>query len=116
LVLVKGVHTQELVPFLSNKGVVTSSSGPFANVPPTLIAPVAFEGAYLKSLKLKKNTFDIKVNSVFNFEINGPLLPDNIQNLTKIFRSCCEDLKIFMSSYDYTSAFRSYMSSLSSQV
>jgi len=55
LVYVEGVETQALFNFLMNCKSSTASTGPLAGVPPTLLAPVAFHGATLKSLKVLLN-------------------------------------------------------------
>ena len=53
-VLVKGVDTHALFNFLLNCKSLTANTGPQAQVPPTLLAPVAFEGATLKGLKVNQ--------------------------------------------------------------
>lgn len=52
LVFVKGVEAQALFNFLLNCKSVTTVAGALAGIPPTLLAPVAFHGAVLKSLKV----------------------------------------------------------------
>ena len=52
LIYVEGVETQALFNFLMNCKSSTATIGPLAGVPPTLLAPVAFHGATLKSLKV----------------------------------------------------------------
>jgi hypothetical protein len=63
LIYVEGVEAQALFNFLMNCKSCTASTGPLAGVPPTLLAPVAFHGATLKSLKvfLKTEIFDLTV-------------------------------------------------------
>ena len=55
-VLVRGVDTLALFNFLLNCKSLTANTGPQAQVPPTLLAPVAFEGATLKGLKVNQGT------------------------------------------------------------
>jgi hypothetical protein len=52
LIYVEGVEAQALFNFLMNCKSSTAATGPLAGVPPTLLAPVAFHGATLKSLKV----------------------------------------------------------------
>ena len=53
-VLVKGPDTHALFNFLLNCKSLVCNTGPLAHVPPTLLAPVAFDGATLKSLKVNQ--------------------------------------------------------------
>ena len=53
-VLVKGADTHALFNFLLNCKSLTANTGPQAQVPPTLLAPVAFDGATLKSLRVNQ--------------------------------------------------------------
>jgi len=52
-VLVEGLAgTQALVNYLLESGTCFASSGPQAGLPPTILAPVAFTGAALHTLKV----------------------------------------------------------------
>ena len=53
-VLVKGADTHALFNFLLNCKSLVANTGPLAQVPPTLLAPVAFDGATLKSLRVNQ--------------------------------------------------------------
>lgn len=53
LIFVKGVEAQALFNFLINCKSAITITGSLAGVPPTLLAPVAFHGATLKSIKVK---------------------------------------------------------------
>lgn len=50
-VVVRGVHVNALFNFLINTDLIIAQSGAYQGVPPTLTAPVAFEGASLQTLK-----------------------------------------------------------------
>ena len=52
LIFVIGVEAQALFNFLINCKSATTTVGIMAGIPPTLLAPVAFNGATLKSLKV----------------------------------------------------------------
>jgi len=54
LIQVEGVETQALYNFLLNCKSCVATTGPLAGVPPTLLAPVAFHGATLKTLKVRE--------------------------------------------------------------
>ena len=53
-VLIKGADTHALFNFLLNCKSLIANTGPLAQVPPTLLAPVAFDGAALKSLRVNQ--------------------------------------------------------------
>jgi len=67
LIYVEGVEAQALFNFLMNCKSSTATTGPLAGVPPTLLAPVAFHGATLKSLKVFHAT-EITVWLLYNEE------------------------------------------------
>lgn len=53
MVVVSGSHLHAFVNFLLTSKTTVATTGALAGVPPTLLAPVAFEGASLKSLKVR---------------------------------------------------------------
>ena len=59
-VLVKGSHVNALFNFLLNSNVIVPQSGAYQGVPPTLLAPVAFEGASLQTLKCVQGAMKIQ--------------------------------------------------------
>ncbi|XP_074604975.1 protein downstream neighbor of Son-like [Brevipalpus obovatus] len=100
LVLVKGVHTHGLIPFLSNRLFVLARTESLARVPPTLISPVAFAGANLQYLKPKYNRFVENNGESFNLEIKGPILPTMVKNLCDLFQNVLGDFKLYLSNYE----------------
>ncbi|XP_070568866.1 protein downstream neighbor of son homolog [Ptychodera flava] len=90
LIQVEGVHTQALFNFLLNSKSTVAISGPQAGIPPTILAPVAFHGATLRSLKVKHRTVQQyqngKVENLGNVEITGPILPHNAFHLCRLFQ------------------------------
>ncbi|KOB60943.1 Protein downstream neighbor of son-like protein, partial [Operophtera brumata] len=77
--------------FLSQLGLETESivspTGPFAGVPPTLLAPTAFHGGTLQSLKVKENTIHSESNKYYSIELRGPVLPTAVHTLFDVLRS-----------------------------
>lgn len=57
LAVVTGSHTQALFNYLLNSKALISKTGSHAGIPPTLLAPVAFDGATLQSLTVKHGMF-----------------------------------------------------------
>jgi len=82
LVLVKGSDTKLLLTCLMSPRTITAMSGPMANIPPTLLSPVAFQGATLHALKLKQNQMKHKGETFYNLDVCGPILPNMIIGLT----------------------------------
>lgn len=56
LAVVNGSHTQALFNYLLNNKTLIAKTGSHAGIPPTLLAPVAFDGATLRSLSAKQST------------------------------------------------------------
>lgn len=56
VVCVKGSHTFTLINFLINCKSLVAAAGSQAGLPPTLLAPVAFRGATMRTLKVRKQT------------------------------------------------------------
>lgn len=87
LIFVMGVETQALFNFIMNCKTLTTTTGPLAHIPPTLLSPVAFHGAALKPLKVRENTvFDGK-EKYYSLEISGPILPAVIPSLCSFITS-----------------------------
>jgi hypothetical protein len=66
LIYVEGVEAQALFNFLINCKSSIATTGPLAGVPPTLLAPVAFHGATLKSLKVFHETEIFNLTVIWN--------------------------------------------------
>lgn len=77
LIFVVGVEAQALFNFLINCKSATTTVGSMAGIPPTLLAPVAFNGATLKSLKVFIK-FIFKIISTYNLVFYSLHLQRNI--------------------------------------
>eukprot|EP00112_Aurelia_sp_Birch-Aquarium-sp1_P010011 Seg2160.3 transcript_id=Seg2160.3/GoldUCD/mRNA.D3Y31 product="Protein downstream neighbor of Son" protein_id=Seg2160.3/GoldUCD/D3Y31 len=112
-VLVKGSHVNALFNFLLNSNVIIAQSGAYQGVPPTLLAPVAFEGACLQTLKYIQGAMKIQekggMKQVFGLEISGPLLPTHFYNL-------CNIIKTSNSSFDMTTTLDPHSNALNLQL
>lgn len=84
LVLVEGMEVHALYNFLMNCKSAVSITGPFAGVPPTILAPVAFHGATLNSLKVRESKLLVDDVDYYSLDIIGPILPSTIHNLCLI--------------------------------
>lgn len=84
LVVIQGVEVHALYNFLLNCKSATALTGPLAGIPPTLLAPVAFHGASLNSLKVRDNKVNIEGVDYYSLELLGPILPTTTHNLFAI--------------------------------
>ncbi|XP_077981427.1 protein downstream neighbor of Son-like [Glandiceps talaboti] len=90
MVQIQGVYTQALFNFLLNSKSTIALSGPQSGIPPTILSPVAFQGAALKTLKVKHGKVHQyqagKSQVLSTLEVTGPLLPTNIVYLCELFK------------------------------
>ncbi|KAJ8933632.1 hypothetical protein NQ314_013895 [Rhamnusium bicolor] len=84
LVVIEGVDVHALYNFLINCKSATSITGALAGIPPTLLAPVAFHGAALNSLKVRENKAYVDNVNYYSLDLIGPILPSTIHNLFAI--------------------------------
>lgn len=106
LVYIEDSETQALVNFLLNSNLCTSKIGPFAGIPPTLLAPTAFLGGTLQTLKIRHGTVRNNNKEFESVEISGPLLPNTIHSLCSLFNVTQEgDFTSILTSYSPTLAF-----------
>ncbi|XP_078617520.1 protein downstream neighbor of Son-like [Branchiostoma floridae x Branchiostoma japonicum] len=110
LVQVEGGDAQALFNFLINSKSLVSQSGPLAGVPPTILAPVAFEGATLRALKVKqgsiRQTIAGKLTQVNSLEVSGPLLPLHVRQLCSLFQHTQHgEFSATFSTHEATAAF-----------
>ncbi|CAL8290953.1 unnamed protein product [Lota lota] len=90
VVCVEGPHTFTLVNFLINCKSLVAVSGSQAGLPPTLLAPAAFRGASMQTLKARSVNVKTQVRSTFqdvcSLEITGPILPSSLHAITRLLR------------------------------
>ncbi|XP_043478339.1 protein downstream neighbor of son homolog [Leptopilina heterotoma] len=87
LIFVVGVEAQALFNFLINCKSATTTIGNMAGIPPTLLAPVAFNGATLKSLKVRENQVLVDNNKFFSLELKGALMPHVMPALCSLMKT-----------------------------
>ncbi|MGH0163305.1 UNVERIFIED_CONTAM: hypothetical protein FKN15_047054 [Acipenser sinensis] len=91
VVLVKGTNTFTLLNFLINCKSVVAAAGAQAGLPPTLLAPAAFRGATMQTLKARSSNVKMQVRTgyrdQFSLEITGPVMPHSLHNLTLLLKS-----------------------------
>ncbi|XP_045134410.1 protein downstream neighbor of son homolog [Portunus trituberculatus] len=84
LVCVEGMETQALINFLINSKSCVALTGELAGIPPTLLAPVAFQGATLRPLKVKGGVVRQGGTTHYSMEVSGPVLPHTVHQLTSL--------------------------------
>ncbi|XP_041328560.1 protein downstream neighbor of Son [Pyrgilauda ruficollis] len=88
LVLVRGSHTFTLLNFLISCRSLVAVAGPQAGLPPTLLAPVAFRGGTMQTLKARTVSGRARApggfEDVFSLEVLGPVLPHALHALTLV--------------------------------
>ncbi|NWW82097.1 DONS protein, partial [Climacteris rufus] len=88
LVLVRGSHTFRLLNFLLSCRSLVAAAGPQAGLPPTLLAPVAFRGGTMQTLKARSSSGRARVQGgfedVFSLEVLGPVLPHAVHALALV--------------------------------
>lgn len=87
LVFVERGETLALFNFLLNSRTCVCPTGPLAGVPPTLISPVAFHGASLRSLKVRQGWVKQNNTDMHMVEMSGPILPSALHGLCTLFGS-----------------------------
>ncbi|XP_064629428.1 protein downstream neighbor of son homolog [Lineus longissimus] len=79
-VYVESSSTQALFNYLLNCRSCFASSGVQYGIPPTILAPVAFKGSTLKSLKVKHGLLRLQPHKTnqkgYSMELEGPILPN----------------------------------------
>ncbi|XP_040888559.1 protein downstream neighbor of son homolog [Toxotes jaculatrix] len=90
VVCVEGPHTFTLINFLINCKSLVAAAGSQAGLPPTLLAPVAFRGATMHTLKARSVNVKSQVGSTYqnisSLEITGPILPSSLHAITALLR------------------------------
>lgn len=81
LVMIEGVEVHSFYNFILNCKSSTAFTGPLAGIPPTLLAPVAFNGSSLQSLKVRESKVNKDNINFYSLELSGPILPNMIHNL-----------------------------------
>ncbi|KAM6958250.1 protein downstream neighbor of son homolog [Tautogolabrus adspersus] len=90
VVCVEGSDTFTLINFLINCKSLVATAGSQAGLPPTLLAPIAFRGATMHTLKARSVNVKSQVGSTYqnisSLEITGPILPSSLHAVTSLLR------------------------------
>lgn len=90
VVCVEGAHTFTLINFLINCKSLVAGAGSQAGLPPTLLAPTAFRGATLRTLKARSVNVKTQVRAgyqdICSLEVTGPIMPHSLHAITRLLR------------------------------
>jgi len=106
LVFIEGVECQSLLNYLLNAKL---SQGP-NELPPTILAPVAFPGATLKSLKVREHTVGGKagIPKSYQIDVTGPILPETLQKLSLLSANYSKDFIVKTRTQEDTFSFTAF--------
>ncbi|XP_054262662.1 protein downstream neighbor of son homolog [Macrosteles quadrilineatus] len=105
LVLIEDTEAHVLFNMLLNCKSTIPTTGPLAGVPPTLLAPVAFQGATLRPLKVRESKVQVGGDSYYSMEMRGPILPTTVQQLCELLHSSLDQFSITLASHETTKGF-----------
>ncbi|XP_014676798.1 PREDICTED: protein downstream neighbor of son homolog [Priapulus caudatus] len=83
-VKVEGRDCQALYNYLLNSKSCVSNAGHQAGLPPTLLAPVAFHGATLDTLKVQHGSVRQAGGALYTLQLTGALLPSAVNGLCRL--------------------------------
>lgn len=105
LALIEGVECQAFFNFLLNSKSTTTKSGRLAGVPPTLLAPVGFPGATLRSLQTRATKIHLDQNDYQSMEMRGPVMPHVLPTLCALLRETQDTFSASMANQPGTVSF-----------
>jgi len=106
LVMVEGVECQSLLTYLLKAKLVVGKD----QLPPTLLAPVAYHGACLRTLRVKQGQTGGKggVPLQHSVELTGPVLPHMVQGLARLAASSTSTFTTTINTLEETAALSLY--------
>jgi protein downstream neighbor of Son len=105
LVLIEGVECQAFFNFLLNCKSTTSKVGRLGGIPPTLLAPVAFQGATLKNLSIRSSKVRMDSEDYHSMELKGVILPHILPHLSNLLTETKERFSATLSTVSSTIVF-----------
>uniref|UniRef100_A0A336LZX7 CSON012986 protein n=1 Tax=Culicoides sonorensis TaxID=179676 RepID=A0A336LZX7_CULSO len=105
--LIEGVDCQAFFNFLLNSKSSIAKVGRLANVPPTLLAPVAFQGASLRQLSVRSSKVRLDDEDYSSMEIKGVILPHCLPYLANLLSEIKDCFSATLMSHPSTIGFNS---------
>lgn len=104
-VLIEGIECQAFFNFLLNAKSTTTRVGRLAGVPPTLLAPVSFVGATLRSLTTRSSKIRQMGEDYHSTELQGIILPHVLPYLCELLTESKDKFSATLVSVPNTKAF-----------
>nr|XP_029735538.1 protein downstream neighbor of son homolog [Aedes albopictus] len=104
-VLIEGVECQAFYNFLLNAKSTTIKVGRLAGVPPTLLAPVAFVGATLRTLTTRSSKIRMDGEDYHSTELQGVILPHVLPYLCGLLSETKDNFSTTLVSVPNTTVF-----------
>ncbi|XP_055608142.1 protein downstream neighbor of son homolog [Uranotaenia lowii] len=104
-VLIEGVECQAFFNFLLNAKSTTTKVGRLAGVPPTLLAPVSFVGASLRTLTTRSSKIRMEGEDYHSTELQGVILPHVLPYLCGLLTETKDNFSSTLASVPSTTAF-----------
>ena len=107
LALVEGVECQSLLNYLLNAKLCVGKD----QLPPTLLAPVAYHGATLRSLKVRVSQAGARATgraAQYSVDLTGPILPHTVQGLARLASKLSPTFSVSAHTLEETVSFSMY--------
>ncbi|KAF4517264.1 hypothetical protein B566_EDAN008598 [Ephemera danica] len=101
----KDEEVQALFNLLLNCQSIISTTGPLAGIPPTLLAPIAFQGATLRKLTTSHRVVNMSGEQFQCVELSGPVLPHTLRDLCSLLEPVQPQFSVSCSTVEHTRAF-----------
>ncbi|GAB0093879.1 Protein downstream neighbor of son homolog [Sergentomyia squamirostris] len=88
---IEGAECAALFNYLLNSKSIVTNVGGLTGIPPTLLSPVAFLGATLRSLQVRTNKVRLDDTNYHSVELNGVLLPHVLPYLNNLLLKTSQD-------------------------
>uniref|UniRef100_A0A2P2I4G9 Protein downstream neighbor of son homolog n=1 Tax=Hirondellea gigas TaxID=1518452 RepID=A0A2P2I4G9_9CRUS len=105
LVYIADPDTQGLTNFLLNSPSCISVTGALAGVPPTLLAPVAFQGGTLLPFKMKGGSVRVRGKQQYSMEMTGPVMPHTSLQLCQLLAQHVDSYTLHATPLTHTLSF-----------
>ncbi|XP_053676261.1 protein downstream neighbor of son homolog [Anopheles nili] len=104
LVLIEGPECQAFFNFLLNAKSTIAKVGRLAWIPPTLLAPVSFVGAALRTLQTRSSKIRMDGEDYYSTELQGVILPHILPYLTDLLCESTDNYSVTLATVPSTAA------------
>uniref|UniRef100_A0A182XMB3 Protein downstream neighbor of son homolog n=1 Tax=Anopheles quadriannulatus TaxID=34691 RepID=A0A182XMB3_ANOQN len=104
LVLIEGPECQAFFNFLLNAKSTIAKVGRLAGIPPTLLAPVSFAGATLRTLQTRSSKIQMDGQQYHSTELQGVVLPHILPYVTDLLCESKDNYSVTMATVPSTAA------------